>query len=274
MLLFARKPAPVQVSWIGYPVTTGLATIDYKIVDNYTDPPGMTEQFYTEQLIRMPESFLCYLPYEDSPDISTLPALSSGCITFGSFNNFAKVSQEVIDSWAQILKTSPYSRLLMKSKSFADKETCEYITDIFIQRDVEASRIELHFFEPSIKGHLSFYNRVDIGLDTFPYSGTTTTCESLWMGVPVVTLAGNTHVSRVGASLLSNVGLPEFIAKTSDEYVATAVNLANDLEKLQLLRHNLRAKMSHSPLMDSEKFITHLEGCYRSMWEQWCRSGL
>jgi protein O-GlcNAc transferase len=271
MLVFARKPAPVQITWIGYPATTGLSSIDYKIVDKYTDPTGTTEQFYTEKLIRMPESFLCYLPDIDSPKIRNLPALSSGHITFGSFNNFAKVSPEVMKLWANILKATPDSHLIMKAKSLADKSIREDVLDFFKQSGIAVERIELLSPISSIKGHLEIYNQIDIGLDTFPYNGTTTTCEAIWMGVPVITLTGTTHASRVGISLLSNIGLPELTAKTPYEYQEIAVGLSQDLYRLQLLRNKLRNIMSHSPLMDNRRFVLNLEDLYRSIWKNWCQ---
>jgi protein O-GlcNAc transferase len=273
MLLFARKPAPVQITWIGYPATTGLSTIDYKIVDNYTDPPGMTEKFYTEKLLRLPESFLCYLPDSDSPEINHLPALLTGHITFGSFNDFAKVSPTVLSLWIAILKAIPDSHLIIKAKGLSDKKTCKNIIEVFERDDVNADRIQLLPIQPSTKEHLNLYNQIDIGLDTFPYNGTTTTCEAMWMGVPVVTLAGDTSVSRVGLSLLSNVGLKELIAGTEDEYIQIAVKLANDIQRLQKLRETLRDRMAHSPLTDSKTFTVNLEKCYRSIWADWCKAG-
>ena len=270
MLLFARNPAPVQVTWIGYPATTGLSAIDYKIVDSYTDPPGVTDQFYTEELIRMPESFLCYLPLIDCPEITNLPALSAGDIRFGSFNNFAKVSSEIAELWILILQSVPNARLLLKANCFLDEQTRRYTKEMFSVGDIDSERIELLSWEQSTHPHLALYNRIDIALDTFPYHGTTTTCEAMWMGVPVITLAGNTHASRVGVSLLSNVGLPELIATTPEEYVAKAIDLARDLEKLQSLRKCLRDMMSRSPLTDAKKFTHHLEEAYRRMWINWC----
>ena len=271
ILLFARKPAPIQVSWIGYLATTGLSTIDYKIVDGYTDPPGKTEQFYTETLIRLPESFLCYLPDKYSPEVGPLPAMSTGHITFGSFNNFAKVTPEVITLWARVLNELPGSHLILKGKSFSDETTCQYAINMFTQRGISAERITLQSWDPSPK-HFASYNQVDIGLDTFPFNGATTTCEAMWMGVPVITLAGTAYHSRSGVSLLSNVGLPELIAETHDEYTGIAINLASDIEKLQLLRKSLRDRMSHSPLTDAKRFTANLETCYRKMWENWCNS--
>jgi protein O-GlcNAc transferase len=271
LLLFARKPAPVQVSWIGYPNTTGLSTMDYRMVDSYTDPPGLTDPFCSEELIRLPESFLCYLPDKDSPAVGGLPARESGYSTFGSFNYFPKVSPETADLWAKILKAVPGSRLILKTRNFADSTTCQYAMDMFMRRGIAAERIELLSMKTSFGEHLDVYNRIDIALDTFPYNGTATTCEALWMGVPVVTFAGNIHACRVGKSLLTNIGLPELVSGTFEEYVSIAVNLAHDLKRLQALRESLRDTMLHSPLTDAKRFIMNLENCYRTMWERWCR---
>jgi protein O-GlcNAc transferase len=273
MLLFARKSSPVQVTWIGYPATTGLSAIDYKIVDNYTDPPGTTEQFYTEQLMRMPESFLCYRPDSESPEVSSLPALSSGHITFGSFNNFVKVSPKVIELWASIMNALPDCHLMMKDKSFVDQSACQKTIDMFGQKGIDAERILLQPFEKS-PAHLDSYNQVDIGLDTFPWNGIATTCDALWMGVPVVTLAGSAYAARAGVSLLSNAGLPELVAGTPEEYISIAVNLANDVEKLRFLREHLRDMMMKSPLCDAKRFTANLEDCYRRIWETWCGKGV
>lgn len=270
MLLFACKPAPVQVSWIGYPATVGLSAMNYKIVDKYTDPPGMTEQFYTEQLMRMPESFLCYLPYNESPEVGPLPILERGHITFGSFNFFAKMSPEVFSVWGKILKEVPESHLVLKTRSLADKATRRFTINSFAEEGVGEERIELFPIAPSIRSHLDFYNRVDIGLDTFPYNGTTTTCEALWMGVPVITLEGLSHVSRVGVSLLSNVGLHSFIAKTEEEYIEKALHLANDIDRLQMLRRDLRSMIAQSTLCNRERFTSNLEDIFRSIWKTWC----
>ena len=272
ILVFARKPAPIQVSWIGYLATTGLSTMDYKIVDSYTDPPGKTEQYYTEKLMRLPESFLCYQPDKDSPEVGPLPALSKkGHITFGSFNNFAKVTPEVFTLWARVLNELPDSRLLLKGSSFHDKKTCAYVRDMFAKSGISEEQIVLQLSDPSPK-HLETYNQIDIGLDTFPFNGATTTCEALWMGVPVVTLTGTAYNASVGISLLSNIGLPELVAKTYDEYISIAVNLAADLAKLESLRKGLRHMMKCSPLCDAARFTENLEICYRHAWAKWCRS--
>jgi protein O-GlcNAc transferase len=267
LLIFAMKPAPVQVSWIGYLATTGLSTMDYKICDNYTDPVGKTEQYYSEQLMRLPECFLCYLPHTNSPEIGPLPALSSGHITFGSFNKFIKLSEEIIFLWSIILKEVPDSVFMLKSIS--DEETMEYIRDRFTRNGVHKDRITLSSWDSSPK-HLESYNLVDIGLDTFPFNGLTTTCEAIWMGVPVITLAGIAYHSSVGTSILSNVGLPELVARTPDEYISIAINLAKDLKKLQSLRKHLRDMMTLSPLCEAKRFTEKLEMCYRRIWVKWC----
>jgi protein O-GlcNAc transferase len=272
ILVFARKPAPVEVSWLGYANTTGLQTIDYRIVDNYTDPSGLTDQFYTEKLLRLPQSFLCYLHDENSPEVGELPSLKRGHITFGSFNYFSKVTPKVVDLWTRIMTAIPGSRLIMKAKSFSDRAACQYVGEMFKQGGIVKERIELISHMPSYIGHLETYKRIDIALDTFPYNGTTTTCEAMWMGVPVITLAGNSHVSRVGVSLLSNVGLPELIAGTPDEYFKITVSLANDLKKLQTLREKLRDMMTYSPLTDAKRFTLNLETCFHKIWETWCDS--
>ena len=271
MLLFARKPAPIQVSWIGYPATTGLSTIDYKIVDNFTDPPGTTEQFYSEKLLRLPNSFICYLPDENSPQVGPSPVSTAGHITFGSFNIFAKVTSEVCAVWAKILDRLPDSRLILKDRNFQDKTTCAYAINMLRQRGIPVKRVLLQPWDSPPK-HLNAYNMVDIGLDTFPFNGLTTTCEAMWMGVPVITLAGGAYAARAGVSLLSSIGLPELIAKTKDEYIAIAVNLASDIDKLQLLRKSLREKMERSPLTNAKLFTAHLENCYRTIWQDWCNA--
>jgi protein O-GlcNAc transferase len=271
ILLFARKPAPVQVNWMGFPPTTGLSAIDYKIVDHYTDPPEMTEQFYSEKLMRLPESFVCFLPDRGSPDVGPLPALTTGYITFGSFNNLPKVTPHVVALWGKILNSLPDSCLIMKNYIFSDTDTCQYVADMFVQVGISKGRIILQSADPSPK-HLKSYNAVDIGLDTFPFNGLTTTCEAMWMGVPVITLAGTGYAARAGVGLLSTVGLSELIANTQDEYIKIARSLALDINRLILLRSSLRDRMAHSPLIDAQRFIINVETCYREMWKNWCES--
>jgi len=269
MLLFARKPAPIQVTYIGYPNTTGLSTMDYRITDSWADPSGQTDHLHTEELVRLPHCFLCYKLPGTCPETAKLPALKTRQITFGSFNNLAKVTPKVITLWSAILSEVPNSRMIMKAKALADKNTRQRIREMFVKNGVTAARVNLIGFTSTFTEHLEFYNSVDIGLDTFPYNGTTTTCEAMWMGVPVIILSGKTHASRVGVSLLTNAGLPELIAESAEEYVKKTAQLAGDLNRLKELRSTLRFIMSQSPLMDAKGFTHSLEAAYRQMWYGW-----
>lgn len=270
--VFAIKPAPVQVTYLGYADTTGLTTVDYRLTDAWADPPGMTEQFHTEQLLRLPNSFLCYVPSEEAPVVEPPPATGNGYVTFGSFNNLPKISDETVALWVRILSAVEGSRLFLKSKALADAGVGERLLKRFAELGVGPERIELARGIPGVAGHLAAYGRMDIALDTFPYHGTTTTCEALWMGVPVISLAGKVHVSRVGVSILSNVGVPECVAQTPDEYVQKAVALAADRQRLVDLRTGLRERMRNSPLCDVAKFVGNLEAAYRDMWQTYCQS--
>ncbi len=268
--VFAQKPAPVQVTWLGYPATTGLTTMDYRIVDALTDPVGETERYYSERLIRLPRTFLCYLPDMESPEISDPPALSTGRVTFGSFNKLSKISPEMISLWAIILKELPGSRLIMKAMGLSDKTTRSRIAGLFAGQGVGLDRLILMPWTSSTGDHLNAYRQIDIALDTYPYNGTTTTCESMWMGVPVITLAGNAYGGRVGASILTNTGLPHLIAKTPEDYRWIALNLASNIDSLRTLRERLRQMMQESPLMDYSQFTGNLEAAYWAMWRTWC----
>ncbi len=270
MLLFARKPAPIQVTYLGYPNTTGLPTIDYRITDSFADPPGLTERFHTEQLVRLDPCAWCYQPPSDSPEVAELAALRNGYITFGSFNAFAKINERLIEMWAHILREVPGSRLLLKNKPLADAGIREEAAEAFQRYGIASGRLELQGWEARTARHLARYGNVDIALDTYPYHGTTTTCEALWMGVPAITLEGTSHVSRVGVSLLNNAGLPELIAFSPQEYVGVAVDLAGNLPRLSKLRREMRPRMRTSPLMDAQRFVRRLELSYRRMWQRWC----
>jgi len=272
MPLFARKPAPVQVSAIGYPDTTGLGAVDYRITDSLADPPGAADALHTEALARLSGCFLCYRPFENSPPVAPLPALSSGFITLGSFNSLPKVTDEVVALWARILLGLPGSRLIMKCAQLGDGPTRARLQRLFEGQGIAAGRVELCGEIPSLAAHLDLYNRVDIALDPFPYNGTTTTCEALWMGVPVVTLAGDRHAARVGVSLLSAVGLPELIACSPRDYVDKAVALARDVARLSALRARLREQMRGSPLTDATGYTRRIEQTYRTIWQACCRA--
>jgi len=269
--LFARKPAPVQATYLGYPNTTGLKTMDYRITDNLADPAGLTDAWHSEKLIRLPHGFLCYQPPANTPPVGPLPSLQSGKITFGSFNNLAKVTPEMIAAWSAILAAVPGSQIILKANAFTDKEVRESFAELFQRNNITAGRIQLLADIPSLVEHLSLYNRIDTALDTFPYHGTTTTCEALWMGVPVITLGGRTHVSRVGVSVLSHVDLSECITGSVDEYIEKAVQLAGDIQKLQVLRAGLRDRMAESNITNAKRITRSLETAYRDMWVTWCQ---
>jgi predicted O-linked N-acetylglucosamine transferase (SPINDLY family) len=264
--LFALKPAPVQVSWIGYPHSTGLKQMDYYISDRVCNPPGTGDNLYSETLVRLPRVFCCYLPPVVFPLVSPLPSSLSGQITFGCFNSFSKINTALFEMWSRILKAIPGSRLYLKSAPLSGTGTKRKVLDLFEQFGVATERIMLKPFAESSEQHLAQYADIDIALDTYPYNGTTTTCESLWMGVPLITLAGDRHLSRVGASFLQVVGLPELVADSPDEYVEKAVNLASDPERLQFLRENLRLMMARSALMDAKGVTCELEQAYESMF--------
>jgi predicted O-linked N-acetylglucosamine transferase (SPINDLY family) len=264
--LFAHKPAPVQVTWLGYPNTTGLATMDYRLTDACADPPGLTESLHSEQLWRLPQCAWCYQSAVGPPVV----ARREGPITFGCFNNFAKITEPMLQLWARILHLVPGSRLLLKTGALLGENARQRVRQILGEAGIDAERLELRGYEAAHGDHLALYQRLDVALDTFPYHGTKTTCEALWMGVPVVTLAGQTHASRVGVSLLNNIGLPELVASTPEEYVRLAVELAGDLPRLSQLRSTLRPQMEGSPLMDAPRFAQDVEEAYLAMWRHWC----
>ena len=268
--VFARRPAPVQVSWCGYPNTTGMTAIDYRLTDAHADPHGDADALHSETLVRLPDCFLCYAPPHDAPEAAPPPHAGSGHITFGSFNNLTKLRPGTIAVWAQILERVPGSRLIVKSKPLVDEKTRRRNLELFAAAGISAERLELVPWIPSQAGHLGAYSRIDIALDTFPYNGTTTTCEALWMGVPVIALRGRRHAARVGLSLLAAVGMPEFAVQSTQAYVEAAVGLANDLDRLTALRGDLRERLRASPLCDAGAFTRHVETAYRDMWRTWC----
>ena len=265
--VFARKPAPVQVTWLGYPNTTGLSTMDYRITDAFADPPGMTEMFHTEKLHRMPECFSCYSAPTDAPDVAPLHAMRNGRVTFGSFNNFAKITPQVIQAWANILKRIPTATLFLKYKDLESAPMTQFIHHQFMTRGVLVSQLRIQGNDASHVEHMNRYNTIDIGLDPFPYNGTATTLDALWMGVPVITLEGISHAGRVGVSQMSNLGLQELIAHNQNEYVEIAVALARDLPRLATLRAGMRERMLASTLMNVAGFTSNLERAYESMWK-------
>jgi predicted O-linked N-acetylglucosamine transferase (SPINDLY family) len=266
LLLFTRKPAPVQVSYLGYPATTGLTCIDYRLVDNQTDPEAY-DQFSTEQLVRMPDIFLSY---KNTNELPTQRAQDNDHVVFASFNNLSKINKQVIQAWSAILEQTPGSTLLLKNKVFQDPGIAEIYVNMFSAQGIDPGRLEMMGYIKDDLEHLALYLQVDISLDTFPYNGTTTTCESLWMGVPVITFAGDRHAARVSHSILQAVGVPELIANDQAGYIGLAVSLANDTKRRQHYRDNIRQMMLASPLSDHAGFAGKLETIYHTMWQQWC----
>jgi predicted O-linked N-acetylglucosamine transferase (SPINDLY family) len=267
LTVFARKPAPIQATWLGYPNTTGLAAIDYRLTDAVADPPG-AETFHCETLERLPSGFLCYRPPADAPDVGPLPALSTNAVTFGSFNNLAKLTPRVVAVWAAILHGVPKARLLLKSGGFADAEARQHFETLFAAAGIGADRLDLAPQNQGLADHLAQYRRIDLALDPFPYNGTTTTCEALWMGVPVLTLAGRRHAGRVGASLLAGLGLNGLVAPDEAGYIEAAIRLAHDLPALAALRAGLRARVAAAPLSDASGFARQVEAAYRRFWRR------
>ncbi|MFM7798745.1 MAG: hypothetical protein ACKPBA_07150 [Planctomycetota bacterium] len=262
----ASKPAPVIVSAIGYPNTTGLPAIDWRIVDSITDPPG-AEAFCTERLIRLDPCFLCYRP----PDLAVEPAMpEDGTITFGSFNNGAKIGPECAALWAKVLEAVPRSRLLLKSQTLADPSTQRELARRLSADGIAADRVEMIAWSPTRADHLALYRRVHVALDTVPYNGTTTTCEALWMGVPVVALRGDRHASRVSAILLSAAGHAEWAADDADGFVRIAASLAGDLGRLAGIRASLRDELRASPALDSKAYAQRFHAAIRACWHAWC----
>jgi protein O-GlcNAc transferase len=268
LLVGARKPAPIQITWADYVGTTGLTAIDYLLADRFEVPPE-AETFYREQVLRMPHGYACYDPPPYAPPISPLPAIQQGFVTFSSFNYRPKISFETIDVWAKVLQRAARSRLVLKNRGIQDASVADPLRSEFARRGVEPNRIECLGWSahPQL---LAEYQRIDLALDTFPYNGGLTTCEAMWMGVPVITCPGETFASRHSLSHLSNAGLTETIAGNLDEYVDLAVSLATDLPRLALLRSTLRGRMAASPLCDAKRFAEDLMRILRDIWRQRC----
>lgn len=267
--IFARKAAPIQVTWLGYPDTTGNPAIDYRITDALADPPE-TEAFHSEELAYMPDSFLCYRPPSHAPTVGPLPMLKNGYVTFGSFNNQMKIHRLTRGLWASVLQAVPESRLLLKNRGGRDDAAAEAIYADFESLGIERDRVDIRPLVGNPQAHLATYNEVDLALDAYPYNGTTTTCESLWMGVPVLSLFGEVHSSRVGLSLLSNIDLEFFATSSPEEFVHRAVAIADNAEALETLRQTMRQRMAASPVCNAPQFARHLALLYRTMWHRWC----
>jgi len=267
--IFARKPAAVQVTWLGFPATTGLQTMDYRITDGYADPPGMTEHLYTEKLWRLPHIFCSYQPDEkDYQKVEMAPFETNGYITFGCLNNFAKAGDNVLSSWAEILKKVPNSRLILEIEGIDGSEFCKDYQERLEKSGISKESVIL---EPRKKSNqFILYNKIDIALDPFPCVGGTTTMDTLWMGVPLVTLAGKNFGARMGVSILSNIGLTELIADDIDSYIKIAVDLAKNRERLKETRKKICNDFCKSPAMNHQNFAREMEEAYTAMWKKYC----
>jgi predicted O-linked N-acetylglucosamine transferase (SPINDLY family) len=275
LVMLGNRVAPVQMTYLGYPNTTGLAEMDLRVTDAIADPPGQTEAWHTEKLVRIEGGFLAYQPLPGADGIATvpLPARQAGHLTFGSFNNLAKINDMVLETWAAILEQVPGSTLLLKARGLRNDQVKERILAACAARGIEGeNRIQLMGHERSSLDHLRLYNQMDLALDTFPYNGTTTTCEALWMGTPVLTFEGARHAGRVGASLLTHAGLKELVAEDRQSYIARAVALGRDWDALAKVRSGLREKFASSPVMDASRVARGLEKAYRAAWQAFCAS--
>ena len=266
---FTARPAPIQMTYIGYPNTTGFSCVDYRITDSVCDPDGADDD-HTETLIRLPGCFLCFAVPAHAPPVEPGPSEHKGYVTFGTFNNFAKINDDVLATWAEVLKAVPNSRLLAKSSSSGDPTARRVIRDRLESHGIDPERVDFKDYSETLNSHLSLYHDVDIALDTFPYNGTTTTCEALWMGVPVVALLGDRHAARVSASLLTAIGFPAGIATSREEYVLTAKLLAETPGLLKTLRRTLRETVMQSPLCNNQAHARTLEQAFREVWKMWC----
>lgn len=269
LLAFARKPAPVQISWLGYFNTTGLDTVDFLMVDDIIAPHAEQAPF-TERPLRLNGCYLSYAGPDYAPEVSALPALDKGYVTFGCFNTLSKITEDVVRLWARVLHSSPQSKLMLKNSVLNDFLSRELYSEAFQREGIGPDRIVLVGSSPHAE-LLAAYSDVDIALDPFPYNGGTTTCEALWMGVPVITRSGDRFVSRVGSTILDNAGCKEWIAGSAEEYVEKAVQLASDLARLSEVRAGLRSRVKQSVLGDTVGFTRRFEDAVRMVWRDWCR---
>ena len=266
--VFAAKPAPVLATHCGYPDTTGLGAIDYRLTDTYWDPPGQTERYHVEKLVRMPEAQWCYVPL-GSPEITTLPARQPGAVTFACIGALAKVTEVIIGAWAQILARLPAARLIVVTGAGTAGD--QRVRLAFERHGIGTARLNL-MPRQSLDGYLRLLQQVDIVLDTYPYAGCNTTADALWMGVPVVTLAGPSCVTRLAVAALVRTGLQDLVTDSLSGYIETALRLAEDLPRLRQLRGQLRERMQRT-LGDVERFTRQLEAVYRDMWRSYCETG-
>jgi protein O-GlcNAc transferase len=265
--VFTHKPAPVPISYLGYPNTTGLTTIDYRLTDSVADPPGEPVR-HTEELVRLPGCFCCWSPSANAPAVTPLPLSQRGHVTFGSLHHLAKLNGKAIELWCAVLRAVPAACLLVFRNTLRG-ETAERLRREFQSRGIDDGRVELRH-EAGEGGYLGVYRDLDVLLDAFPWSGHATTCEALWMGVPVLTLRGSRHAGRMSASILTCLGLTDLIAETPEDYSQKALGLASSEDRLAELRASLREHVQHSALCDGASFTRGLEAVYRCLWQRWC----
>jgi predicted O-linked N-acetylglucosamine transferase (SPINDLY family) len=266
--VFARKPAPLQLTWFGYPGTTGLEGMDYRITDALCDPPGESESFYTEKLLRLPDIMYCYQPPADMPPVTEAPAVRKGYVTFGAVNGASKLTPRWIALWAQLLAEVPGSRLIVAAMPAGAAQ--ERVRRMIVEQGIDPSRVVIRERMPYAQ-FWALHGEIDLALDTYPCNGGTTTCETAWLGVPVVTISGERYGgNRLGTSMLTSMGLGHLVARTPAEYVAIARRLATDIAQLAALRETVRERMRASPITDRSRFMGNLERCFRDIWRQWC----
>ena len=270
LLVFPRRPAPVQLTWMGYFATTGVDGVDYIIADRFVIPPD-EERYYSEQVERLPHGYLCFTPPELPITVGPLPARSRGAITFGCFNNPAKITPDVIACWSRLLHALPDARLHLKYKFFAESEAVHYFQNAFAAHGIDPQRIRFAGRSPRAE-YLDSYNGIDIALDPFPFNGCTTSVEALWMGVPVITLSGDRFAGHMGETIMKNLDLYACVADSPEDYLEKAVALATDLPRLADLRSRLRERLLNSPLCDAPTFTRDLETLYRKLWMNWCQT--
>jgi len=265
--LFALRPAPVQVSWLGYFGTTGLDSMDYLVMDKWAAPPG-EEQWCAEAVARLPHGRFCYAPPDYAPEPADPPTLTRGYVTFGSFNNVTKIGPDVVNLWAAVLQAAPRSRLVIKWKSLDEPDARRRLAEAFVAAGVDPGRLELRGFSPHAE-MLAQYGEIDIALDPFPFGGGLTSCEALWMGVPVLTLPGDRPASRQTIGFLETLGLSNWVATSPADYVSRAAAFASDPIRLREQRRSIRPRMAASPLCNGVLFARDLEAAYRQMWRRW-----
>lgn len=272
LLVVGRKPAPVQVAYLGYPASTGVRTIDYRLSDRWIDPePPDAPVATSETPLRLAHGYFCYSPLPDSPAVGPLPLERQGHVTFGSLNQATKLNLPLLESWAEIMDRLPSSRLVIQNAGMAAGVPLARVRAEFKRLGIDPSRVDFRPFGKA-PSYLETYHDIDIALDSFPYNGGTTTCEALWMGVPVVSRCGGRHVSRLGLSILNQAGLGELVAGALPAYVDTAVALGRDIDRLGVLRATMRERLTASPLMDHAGFTRELEAAYRTIWHRWCEA--